>query len=55
MSLPVIVKMLITAFDSAGDFRIGLDDNSMFGHLHKAQVYLDKARETQKKIEVCVA
>ncbi|KAI0252031.1 hypothetical protein BJV78DRAFT_386380 [Lactifluus subvellereus] len=35
-----------------GDFRIGLDDNSMFGHPHKAQVYLDKARETEKNIKI---
>jgi hypothetical protein len=41
--------------NSAGDFRNGLDDNSIFGHLHKAQVYLDKARETQKNIEVWIA
>ncbi|KAH9965696.1 hypothetical protein BGW80DRAFT_1462528 [Lactifluus volemus] len=34
-----------------GDLRIGLDDNSIFGHLRKAQVYLEKAQETQKDVE----
>jgi hypothetical protein len=46
---------LLTVFNSTRDFRSGLDDNSIFGHLHKAQVYLDKARETQKNIEVWIA
>ena len=48
------VWFLTTAFDSTRDFRQGLDDNYMFGHPQKAQVYLEKARETQKNIEVWV-
>jgi hypothetical protein len=55
LSLPVTVWFFTTAFDSTRDFRTGLDDNSMFGHLHKAQMYLDKARETEEKIKVWVA
>jgi hypothetical protein len=50
-----VVLVIDNRIDSTGDLRIGLDDNSIFGHLQKAQVYLNKAQETQKNIEVRIA
>jgi hypothetical protein len=47
-----VVLVINNLVYSTGDLRIGLDDNSIFGHLHKAQVYLEKAQETQKNVEV---
>jgi hypothetical protein len=47
-----VVLVIDNLVYSTGDLRIGLDDNSIFGHLRKAQVYLEKAQETQKNVEV---
>jgi len=40
-------------FESAKDYRVGLEDRNMFGRHQHAQIYLDKAQETHGKIKVC--
>jgi hypothetical protein len=40
-------------FESANDYRVGLEERSVFGRHQQAQIYLDKAQETHGKIKVC--
>jgi hypothetical protein len=41
-----------TFFESAKDFRAGLENKDMFSRYQQAQEYLKKAKETHQKIVV---
>ena len=47
-----VASVLTAAFGSASDCRVGVEDKGVIGRHKQAQVYLDKAQETHKKIEV---
>ena len=47
-----VFSVLTTAFGSTNDFRVGLEEKSVFSRHRQTQVYLDQAQETHKRIEV---